>query len=330
VQSLKDTDRPDASRVAEDFFEIKPPVTRAPSPEAERGADGFRRQGLLERFGNAASRLGFVLSFLFLVFAALYALSLSGRLGFTPETLPEALDGAAASAGFAVDTVSIEGLKHLPEEDVHGALQLQPGRSLALYDTAAARRRLMALGWVRNAQVQRSLPDKLHVVITEREPYARWQQDADGPVKAIDRHGRILGHTKDSRLDGFVLLRGDGASVEAETIVEKLTVRPDVLARVEAAEWVAGRYWQLHLKDGLTAKLRRLPGDHALERLSQLLTHPDVSSAHIRTIDLRLAGRIVFELREQTPEARDRLIALLSGAPAEKARPAQRRAAGAL
>ena len=61
----------------------------------------------------------------------------------------------------------------------------------------------MKLGWVASAEVRRILPSRLEVLVSEREPFARWA-DAENIVQVIDREGRILDPRKSgSKLCSF-------------------------------------------------------------------------------------------------------------------------------
>ena len=50
--------------------------------------------------------------------------------------------------------------------------------------------RLESLGWVRNALVQRRLPDSVYIGLTEAEPVALWQ--LDGAFQLMDRTGKTF------------------------------------------------------------------------------------------------------------------------------------------
>ncbi len=48
--------------------------------------------------------------------------------------------------------------------------------SLLFLDAATARDKLKADPWISDATVQKFYPDRLQIDITERSPYALWQQ----------------------------------------------------------------------------------------------------------------------------------------------------------
>ncbi|MSQ27681.1 MAG: FtsQ-type POTRA domain-containing protein [Dehalococcoidia bacterium] len=109
---------------------------------------------------------------------------------------------------FAVSEIEITGLHQLPQSriserfDVHGAnilaLQTDDLRTAALKDP-----------WVRSVGVQRRLPGKLSVAVTEREAAAVWQ--VQGRQFLIDRDGTILEETRNRT--GLPVIRDQDGSL---------------------------------------------------------------------------------------------------------------------
>lgn len=311
--------------VSDDFFDPGNSsgfTSREPIGEEVRQTAEPARQSVLQRWSELASRLGFILSFIFLLLVGAYAASLSGRAGLDADSVSRFADEAAGAAGLAVKNVSIEGLVNMPESDVHMVLSGLQHRSIAFFDTEAARKGLLQLGWVENAQIRRTLPDQLHIFITERPPYARWRS-AGEQVSVIDREGRILGPAA-GRFDDFPLLAGEGARAEAASIVPLLSAREHLFDRVASAKLIAGRYWELQLRDGLRIKLRRIPDESVLDRVARVLGNRDVSGKHVAALDFRLDSRIVVELKDKSVAAREKLVALLSRANEPIALPARK------
>ena len=60
-----------------------------------------------------------------------------------------------------------------------------------LYYGAWKARGLIALPWVKTATVTRQFPDTVNIVVTERQPFARWQQAA-GQVVLLAEDGAVL------------------------------------------------------------------------------------------------------------------------------------------
>lgn len=110
--------------------------------------------------------------------AALTLLSLL-VLGYALHRLQPALDRP-------VKQVQVTGhLNHLTPRLVASAAAVVPGTRLFELKLQTVQARVEALPWVAHARVTRSWPDTLDVRVTERQPYARW-----GDQALLDTEGR--------------------------------------------------------------------------------------------------------------------------------------------
>jgi cell division protein FtsQ len=289
------------------FFEPKP-ARPAEAPLRASSGPKARRATLLESWSDAASRLGFVVSFFSLAAVGLYAFTISEGTGLTAKSPANILDEAAYSLGFEAKRITVEGLKNLPRSELQQALADPHYRSLVMFDTDAARSRLLGLGWVEKAQVQRTLPDQLHVSVVEREPFALWRSD-DGVLFVIDQAGHKLGPAGE-RFPNLQVFAGEGAPAAAASLMPALAILKSAGMSATSAELMGGRYWQLTFDNMLVAKLPSEPDQALVKRLAGLLQNRNLTSDHVRGLDLRLPGRIIVELKDQTIAARNKLITL--------------------
>lgn len=81
-----------------------------------------------------------------------------------------ALDAARHHSYFAVRDVVIRHRGRLPKAEIERVLAIGPGTSIWDVDEAAAVERLRGEGWVRSADVQRELPDRVVVRVREHRP----------------------------------------------------------------------------------------------------------------------------------------------------------------
>lgn len=100
---------------------------------------------------------------------------------------------------FALRTIEVTGVAHLDEQRVLERTGLVAGRNIFDIDLERAERIVQARPWVRDAKVERRLPDQVRVHITEYEPVAvlvgaeYWLISADGVVFASIEPGGALG-----------------------------------------------------------------------------------------------------------------------------------------
>ncbi len=277
---------------------------------------------LAQAHADYAAKVGFVVSMLFLAATAFYALHLSGATKAIYDEVAEMADRAAYDAGFRVEDLAISGSRHTSRESLLKALELPFAHSSLSYETADAQDRLLKVGWIASAEVRRSLPARLEVIVTEREPFARWA-DSQNVVQAIDREGRILGPAE-GRFETLLLFSGEGAPAEAAEFSDVLSGHEAIKRQVERIDLVAERFWQIKLDRGLILKLPRKVNEVVLGRVEALLASNKIAEMALDTIDFRLANRTILQLREPTLANRDRAIAIISSSPPQPALPPRR------
>lgn len=203
-------------------------------------------------------------------------------------------DGAlsvSADAGLAVTHVLVEGRQFTDRKDVDAALGIERGQPILGIDIGAARERLRALGWVREATIARRLPDVVYVRIEERAPLALWQRN--GKLALIDRDGVVIGREDIAHWSHLPLVVGDGAETEAARLVDALKAVPEVARHVEAAVRVSGRRWDLKLNGGIDVRLPEGEVAGALARLDRLQRENALLDRDVMAVDLRLPDRLI-------------------------------------
>ena len=88
-----------------------------------------------------------------------------------------------------IRSVTVSGTQRV-SPDAIAQLAALSGENILLADLAAARARILAQPLVKYASVSREWPDTVHVTLTEREPWVRWE--VAGAVWAVDREGVVL------------------------------------------------------------------------------------------------------------------------------------------
>lgn len=234
------------------------------------------------------------------------ALDPAGRLRAIAEDAAQ----LAARAGLTVDEVMVEGRGHTPLELVRAALGVERGDPILGLSLAAARERLEALPWVERAHVERRLPATLLVRLTERRPFAIWQND--GQFAIVDRAGVVIATDRLDAYGNLPLIVGAGAARHAAPMLDLLAAVPAVRDRTLALVRVADRRWNLRLASGADALLPEGHEQAALARLAELHHQHALLDRPLAALDLRLPDRLVLrplpgpEPATTAPAARDR------------------------
>ena len=208
------------------------------------------------------------------------------------------LGEAGATADLRVGEVNLRGRVNTPLEALTAAVDVERGDPILALDLDALRRKVEAIGWVKQATVWRQLPDTLHIEIVEREPFARWQ--IDGRHYLIDQDGKVLEEGNRLEFAHLLLLVGAGASDKAHDLLKMLQTDPMLARRVVNAIRVRNRRWDIEFDNGVIARLPEENPEQAWARLIALERSHGLLRRDIEIVDLRLDDRLIVRLN---PEA---------------------------
>jgi cell division protein FtsQ len=207
--------------------------------------------------------------------------------------------GLVQATNMPVQDIVIEGRDHTPETLLNTAIGVHVGDPMLGFSLADARKRIEALSWVQYAAVERRLPGTLLVSLTERKPFAIWQNQ--GKFVLIGRDGQVVANEDIAAFGELPLVVGPGAPENASTLLDALAAQPDLKSRVVAAVRVGERRWNLRLKNGADVMLPEGAVVPALAKLMELQTSQALLDRPLATVDMRLPDRLV--VRPQTPPA---------------------------
>src|SRR5258706_143610 len=273
----------------------------------ESAARWHRFARSLDRVANRLARLprhaGLIATILIIAASAGYGAVLSGQADKIVDLFKDVRDTAANAAGFSIAAVAVTGERHLSREEILAAAGVTGRTSLLFFDVADGRARLLTNPWIAEATVQRYLPDRLAISISERVAFALWQKA--GRVGVIASDGTVLEPYALRRYADLPLVVGIAAETRAREFLARLDRRPERRANVRACVLVAERRWNLRLKNGVDVRLPEFDVEQALDQLAALERDTRLSNRDITAIDLRLADRITVRLSDSALQARE-------------------------
>ncbi len=249
--------------------------------------------------------LGASAAALLLLGATCYGVVRGGHTDQVLGQVQDICDAAANAAGFRIAQVQLTGQHEVSRETVLSLAGITGTSSLLFLDAARARARLLADPWIADATVLKLYPGRLHIGIIERRPFALWQKD--GVVSLIAADGTVLEPYVPPAFRSLPLVVGTGAQNAAYGFL-KLVRRFPISSDVDAAVLVAGRRWNLHLRNGVEVLLPELAPAHALAMLSELDRGKKLMSRDIVKVDLRLPDRVTVRLSDDAYAARQAAI----------------------
>jgi cell division protein FtsQ len=230
----------------------------------------------------------------FLLATVLHGLVIGGHLDYRNSPWHRVPGQIAGALGFAAGDIRITGLVHQEPESILAAIGVSPGGSLIGFEAAQAKKLLENLDWVASADVLRIFPNRLDIVVAEREPFAIWQRD--GAHYVIDKSGIAMSTLDPKRMASLLMVTGEGAHVAAADLVRDLSAVPELKGRVKAAARVGQRRWTLFLDNGLTIALPENDPASAMQLMARLEKSERILEKGVESVDLRVDGRIVIAI----------------------------------
>jgi cell division protein FtsQ len=191
-----------------------------------------------------------------------------------------------------IDRVAVRGNQWLSQGEALAVLDGLRGENILWADLDAARERLLASPWVREAALRRSLPSTVEALVVERQPMALAR--LDGALYLVDERGSVIDAYGPRYVD-FDLPIVDGLTAAPGAPREDQRERADLAAQIigalQADPDVARRLSQIDVGDLQNAGVI-LDGDPAVLYIGR-----ERFLARVRSY-VQLAGAI----RERVPE----------------------------
>lgn len=219
-------------------------------------------------------------------------LTLSDPIGRFGARVGQNLLARSAHHGFAVRNILIEGRENTDPRELKEVVGLSWGDPIFGFDTGELRARVETLSWVRQARVERRLPDTVFIRLEERTPLALWQ--IDGGLRLIDESGTILAAQYLGRFQSLPLVVGPGAHETAREILSLVEAEPVLRNRVAACVRIGQRRWDLKLTNGLVLKLPEQSMEVALRRAAESQSREGIFERGLVAVDLREADRMIL------------------------------------
>ena len=200
-----------------------------------------------------------------------------------------------ADTGFRVNNILVEGRTETDPDVLRAIINLNRGDPIFAFDPAETREMIERLSWVREAHVERRLPDTIYVGIVERKPIALWQHK--NKLRVIDAEGVTLTDKLSASQKTLPIVVGEYANEQAYQLLVMLEAEPEIKNLVEAATWVGDRRWDLTLKNEINVRLPETEIGLALSRLAKAQAQDKILDKDLSVIDLRENDRITVRTR---------------------------------
>jgi cell division protein FtsQ len=218
----------------------------------------------------------------------------SGMLAKTTKAVTDGFYGVTIRAGLAVRSLHIEGRNRTSMKEILDALEVKKGAAILRFSLDDMRDRLQKIPSVKEAAVERALPDGLYVRIIEREPVALWQNQ--GKLSLVDDNGVVMNDLDLSTHKDLPLIVGEGAPAHVMELMNILASEPELAKDFASAIRVGDRRWNIRLKNELEIKLPEEAPETAWRKLAKLQEDEKILERDVKVIDLRVPDRTFMKL----------------------------------
>ena len=133
----------------------------------------------------------------------------------------------------SADQIEILGNRFVPPEAITEKFSADMGRSVVRVPLTERREALESLPWVEQADVQRVLPNRIRVEITERTPVAFLRTGSD--LALVDAQGVILDRPADGEFR-FPVVGGIGESMPREAREQRMNLYVQFMKGIESVQ----------------------------------------------------------------------------------------------
>lgn len=235
-----------------------------------------------------------------LIFLAVFVVFVAGGIFLQSPTGHQFLNAMERAGQFfssktqlTIQNASITGHVYTHKADVIEAMNLTQGGSIFDIDLDEALANIQELPWVKEASIQRILPNSLHIQLVEKEPLVSWQNNYK--YLPIDTTGKPI-HDEKTILSHLILVVGADAPQHSPDLIKQLQAFPKIMQRVKSAVRIGGRRWNLILDDINTGAQIYLPDTDiylALQRLDKLQEESHLLDKDLEKIDVRFSDRLI-------------------------------------
>ncbi len=197
---------------------------------------------------------------------------------------------------FRIEKIEFDGQDHVQEVLLLKASGLRYKKNIFDISIDDVKNRLEQIAWIKSASVQRKLPNKIYVRVSERVPIAIYQSNYK--LHFLDIDGEILENDGIGNFDNLPIVVGDGAEKVIRHFLYVLEKFPRIQNQLVFAVFVGKRRWNMKINRGITVKLPEKQLGYAMQILDEIADENGFFCDDIQEIDLRILDRVIVKKRE--------------------------------
>ncbi|KJV56549.1 cell division FtsQ family protein [Orientia chuto str. Dubai] len=223
----------------------------------------------------------------------IFVLLFTNKLNFIQIEITNKLIGIASDFGFRLEKVIIDGQQNVATSKIMAAINADTGAPIFDIDIQRVKAELEKNSWIRNAIVERRLPNTIYVGILERKPIAIWQLNKK--LYLIDNEGIVMHTDKISEFSSLLHLVGPGANLHANKLILTIGSEPSLASKIVSAVRYGNRRWNLIFQENITVKMPEDDFNKAWQYLVKLFQSNKFFNQKYKVLDLRDSSKYYIE-----------------------------------
>ena len=197
-----------------------------------------------------------------------------------------------AERGLTVRHLKVKGRQNVATETLMALINIRYGDPILFFDPDTVQKQLEAVDWIKQARVERHLPDTILITLNERTPQFLYQEN--NQLRPMDANGYLLPVDAVDRYRTLPILIGSRTPDDIRQARDIIRNHPDLLKDLKAMVRIANRRWDITLAGDLRIKLPEKDHNLALSRLQKIQAETNILNKDLAMIDLRMDDRLII------------------------------------
>ena len=198
-----------------------------------------------------------------------------------------------AKLGFVVSNIDVKGQKHISDEQIIKLLKIKKNSAIMAISLPDLKQQLEKIDWIKNVNVERKLPNTIHISIIERVPIALGQKDSK--LHIIDEEGVVINEKNLSPYAKLPIIIGEGAEIYANSLIKVLKSDPELFKSISSVIRVSEHRWNIRFYNDLEVKLPEHNIEKAWNKVIKIYKDRMLFLPENAVIDLRIPNKIFIE-----------------------------------
>ena len=204
------------------------------------------------------------------------------------------------NSGFRIENIIIAGTNNLPKDYINNIIKIYNDVNIFKINLSIIHNKIIRNSWVKEAYIERVLPNTLKIKILEKKPIAIWQNKKTN--KLVTANGEVIYHGNVNIFkNDFPIIKGNKSKENIYSILRVLKANKSLFKNIWSLTFINQRRWDLHFNQGLVVRLPAQNVKKAWNKIIKLQQNYNILNLRLTEIDLRnlkqILGKINFDKR---------------------------------